>query len=117
MTGTATFSPEGDLFAYREEGALRLVDGTELQGEREYIYAGRRDGFTVFFREKPPRVFQEVRLLETDGGQFNGEVEHRCGYDHYLSTYEFHADGSLIIRHVVRGPRKDYLINTTYRRG
>jgi hypothetical protein len=56
ITGTATFSPEGKLFAYREEGAVRLDDGTELQGEREYTYRSRRDGFAVFFHEEPPRL-------------------------------------------------------------
>ena len=116
MTGTATFSPEGELLAYREQGALRLGDGSELQGEREYAYYGRQDGFAVFFAEKPPRLFHEVRLLETDDGHLHGQAEHRCGQDHYFSTYELRCDGSLLVRHVVRGPRKDYAVNTAYRR-
>jgi uncharacterized protein DUF6314 len=116
MTGTATFSPDGEVVAYREEGALRLVDGNELQGGREYIYASRQDGFAVLFPEEPPRLFHEIRLVEADGGEFHGRAEHRCGQDHYLSTYEFRTDGSLLIRHVVRGPRKYYMIDTIYRR-
>jgi hypothetical protein len=116
MTGTATFSPEGEHLVYREEGVLRLVDGTEVRGEREYIYGSRQDGFAVYFRERPPRLFHEVRLVETDRGQLNGHAEHECGKDHYFSTYQLRTDGGLIIRHAVCGSRKDYVINTTYRR-
>jgi hypothetical protein len=117
MQGLATFSPldQGRL-AYREEGNLRLVDGTEFQAEREYIFGVRVDGFDVFFKENPPRLFHEISLSSRGGAVRAGSADHLCGPDTYKSTYTFLPDGRFIIQHIVSGPRKDYTMTTTYSR-
>jgi uncharacterized protein DUF6314 len=117
MQGVASFTRlDQDRLAYREEGNLRLLDGTELQAEREYIYRVRRDGFDVFFKESPPRLFHEVFVARHQGSEYGGTAEHLCGRDTYQSTYRFLPSGNFVIRHIVHGPRKDYTMITTYSR-
>ena len=117
MQGIATFTPldEGSL-AYREQGRLKLLDGTELAAEREYIFSNSNGGFEVFFKENPPRLFHEISLSASPGGELSGSAGHLCNLDNYQSTYTFLADGRFVVRHVVSGPRKDYTMTTTYAR-
>jgi hypothetical protein len=117
MQGIATFTPlnEGSL-AYREQGHLKLLNGTELQAERDYIFSKDDQGFRVFFKEDPPRLFHAISLSAFSGGELSGSAGHLCNLDDYQSTYTFLADGRFVVRHVVSGPRKDYTMMTTYTR-
>jgi hypothetical protein len=117
MQGVATFTPiDDDNLAYREEGNFKLLDGTELQAEQEYIFRVRSDGFDVLFKESPPRLFLEISLAQDDGSKYLGCASHLCGRDTYQSTYTFLPNGDFVIRYVVGGPRKDYTMVTTYSR-
>lgn len=117
MKGLATFTPlDAERLAYREQGRLKLRNGTELEAEREYVFRHRDRGFDVLFKESPPRLFHAIDLAASDGGALSGSAGHLCHLDHYQSTYTFCADGGLIIRHVVSGPRKDYTMTTIYTR-
>jgi hypothetical protein len=117
MQGIATFAPldEGSL-AYREQGHLKLSNGTELEAGREYIFSNGNGGFAVFFKENPPRLFHAISLSASLGGELSGSAGHLCNLDDYQSSYTFLADGRFVIRHVVSGPRKDYTMTTTYTR-
>lgn len=117
MKGLATFTPlDAERLAYREQGRLTLLNGTELEAEREYVFRERCRGFDVLFKDNPPRLFHAIELAASDGGALSGSAGHLCNLDHYQSTYTFCGDGGLIIRHVVSGPRKDYTMTTTYTR-
>jgi uncharacterized protein DUF6314 len=117
MQGAATFMPLSDgSLAYREQGHLKLSNGTELQAERSYIFSKGEQGFRVFFEEKPPRLFHEISLSASDGGALSGSARHLCNLDDYQSSYTFLADGRFVVRHVVSGPRKDYTMTTAYTR-
>lgn len=117
MQGLATFTPlDAERLAYREQGRLKLQNGTELEAEREYVFRACERGFDVLFTESPPRLFHTIELAASDGGALSGSAGHLCNLDHYQSTYTFRGDGGLIIRHVVSGPRKDYTMTTTYTR-
>ena len=116
MDGAATFAAAGDgHFIYRESGQAVMADGQSFQAERSYIYTNRDDGFSVFFAEKPPRLFHDVVLREIAGTP-TGDACHPCGDDLYLSRYEFLRDGTFTIRHDVSGPRKTYILKTSYAR-
>jgi Family of unknown function (DUF6314) len=116
MTGTAVFDPGKDgWLAYREQGQLRLTNGQAFEAERRYLFQPQPAGFAVFFMEEPPRLFHEVILMPVQRTLL-GEAPHLCADDHYLSRYEFKPDGTFSIRHIVRGPRKDYRSDTMYRR-
>lgn len=117
MQGLATFTPlDGERLAYREQGRLRLLNGSELEAEREYLFCARDRGFDVYFKENPPRLFHTISLSATAGRALSGSADHLCNLDNYQSTYTFLPDGRLVIRHVVSGPRKDYMMTTTYMR-
>jgi len=121
MQGFASFGVNGDRspdpgsLAYREHGRARLAEGQEFEAERKYLYRAGPVGFSVFFAEVPPRLFHDV-TLEASGGDLVGQACHLCGEDRYLSRYEFLADGTFFIRHDVLGPRKNYVLETSYRR-
>jgi hypothetical protein len=116
MIGTASFADfGGGRVDYREQGPLRLPDGQVIDAERRYIFEEADDGFIVWFAETPPRLFHRVALAE-DGTDLVGTASHLCGDDRYDSRYEFRADGSFSVRHMVVGPRKRYAIATLYSR-
>lgn len=115
VQGIATLTTlDGDSLAYREQGQLRLLNGTEFQTEREYIFASSATGFQVFFKETPPRLFHEISLSASTSGVLSGAADHLCNLDTYRSSYTFLPDGRFVIRHIVEGPRKDYTMTTTY---
>lgn len=117
MQGVATFTPvDKGRLAYREQGNLELANGTIVQAEREYIFGGSDGGFQVFFKEDPPRLFHEISLSASSGGELSGSAGHLCNRDDYQSAYIFMPDGTFVVRHVVSGPRKDYAMTTTYTR-
>ncbi len=116
-TGIAVFTRQDERrLAYHEQGRFRLPTGQVIDAERRYIFEETDNGFAVLFAETPPRLFHRVSL-ERLGANVVGDGMHLCGDDHYDSRYEFRADGSFLIRHTVCGPRKNYVMESTYRRG
>lgn len=116
MTGVAVFTPLArGWLRYREDGRIRLADGKEFDGHREYLFERAPGGFTVHFAETPPRLFHAIALAH-EGDALAGSATHLCTPDTYDSSYRFLADGSFVIRHTVVGPRKDYLSATVFRR-
>ncbi|MCS3728332.1 DUF6314 family protein [Bradyrhizobium betae] len=117
MQGIATFTPlDRGRLAYREQGHLKLANGTIVQAEREYVFSSSKGGFKVFFRENPPRLFHEIFLSASTGGALSGRARHLCKRDDYQSAYMFLLDGTFVVRHVVSGPCKGYTMDTTYTR-
>ena len=116
MHGTATFqNREGGMLLYREEGQVRLADGKVFDAHREYRWGREAGGFAVFFAESPPRLFHRIELA-WEGDALVGTASHLCTPDSYDSSYRFLADGSFVVRHVVRGPRKDDVSETVFSR-
>ena len=114
MTGTAMFAHCGNgQVEYHEKGRLRLGDGRILDAERLYLFEEDDCGFAVLFAEHPPRLFHRIVLCAI-GPSLVGSAEHLCGEDRYDSRYEFRPDGSFVVQHAVRGPRKRYEITTCY---
>jgi hypothetical protein len=117
MRGTATFRRlERGWMAYREEGRLTLPGEETFDAFRDYLYDRAPEGFAVFFPETPPRLFHEIRLYKDATGALLGAADHLCGRDRYATRYAFRPDGSFVVQHDVRGPRKDYAITTVYAR-
>lgn len=116
MTGIARFRRhDPDALEYREEGRVRLADGRAFDAHRQYRFERAPRGFLVFFAEEPPRLFHRIELMR-DGDALAGSATHQCAPDVYDSNYRFLTDGSFFIRHAVRGPRKDYVSVTMFRR-
>jgi hypothetical protein len=115
MTGIGRFSRhDPDALEYREEGRVQLADGKAFYAHREYRFERAPRGFLVFFAEEPPRLFHRIELMR-EGDALSGSATHLCAPDVYDSDYRFLADGTFVIRHAVRGPRKDYVSATVFR--
>jgi hypothetical protein len=116
MEGLATFDRRRDGQAdYHEEGRLHLAGGT-FNAVRNYVYGRLANGFAVFFAETPLRLFHELHLNSGERGSLHGQGHHACEKDVYWTDYEFVPDGRFVIRHRIRGPRKNYTMTTWYER-
>ncbi|WP_245259057.1 DUF6314 family protein [Salinarimonas rosea] len=116
LRGAARFTPMRDgALAYHESGTLALADGRCLRAARRYVFRAVGGGFDVLFDEAPQRRFHRI-LPVPEGDALVGTAAHLCGADTYESTYRFEPDGTMRIVHRVRGPAKDYVSRTLYRR-
>jgi Family of unknown function (DUF6314) len=113
--GRAVFRAQGpNELRYEENGILAKPGNANIQASRRYIYRYEADRIVVYFDERPARIFEILDLKRTPNGTWEAEGEHACPPDHYASRYLFGV-GTMLITHVVRGPRKDYEIVTNYR--
>lgn len=106
FAGTCRFTPDGEGLTCHEDGTLRHAGGRYPAGRTtlwRFPGAGR------------------IEVLFADGRPFHGfsvkdpAAVHLCGPDRYAVSYEFH-DRCWLSRWLVRGPEKDYLMTTRYRR-
>ena len=114
MSGVAVFErmADGRVF-YREYAEVWLLNGKRLRGEQRYFYQAIDKGFAVFLYETG-EGFERVEFAAKMGGEYVAAAEHHCKDDRYASEYRFHEDGWFQVRHTVRGPRKDYVVQTLY---
>lgn len=104
VTGLAVWRPEGTGLAYRETGEMRLPGHPPMQVERRYfwdpeLHVHFADG--RFFHRVPPE---------------GGSTSHWCDPDQYDGDYDFSDWPVFRVRWRVRGPQKDYRMETTYHR-
>jgi hypothetical protein len=108
--GFAVIVAEGKAAAtYAEEGLLRMGDGPQLTATRAYRWQFSEDAVAVFFVDGRP--FHNFRL---DAGEV--AAEHLCGADLYRVRYDFAGWPFWTARWEVQGPRKDYAMESQYRR-
>jgi hypothetical protein len=113
--GRAVFFPHGpDELRYEENGILSRQGTSDITASRRYIYRYEAGQIAIYFDERPERIFEILDLRLTPNGAWEAEAEHACHPDHYVSHYAF-GSGTIMIRHAVRGPRKDYEMVTNYR--
>ena len=106
FAGTCRFEPDGEGLVCEESGVLRH-DGGRYHSGRTTLWrfpgAGRIE--VRFADGRPFHVFTPSQP----------EAEHLCGADRYAVTYSF-GEASWISRWRVRGPAKNYIMTTRYRR-
>jgi len=106
FAGVARFVPVAGGLDYHEEGELQL-GAAVFRATRDYRWDFGAAGVEVFF---------------TDGRFFHAfgwnavEAEHLCAADLYRVRYDFAAWPRWEAVWEVRGPRKDYVMRTTYLR-
>lgn len=101
-------APEGGLI-YDEELWLALPGRPALRGTRRYLWQAAEGGIAVAFADGRP--FHRIGL-----GADRAEDRHDCAPDLYHVRYDFSAWPTWSARWQVRGPRKDYVSVTEYRR-
>jgi hypothetical protein len=107
--GEARFAPDGEGLTCREEGVLRFR-GQDYHAERQSLWRFPGGG-RIEVRYSDGRPFHDFVLDDP-------QAVHDCGEDRYRVSYEFEEGGrAWISRWEVRGPAKDYIMTTRYRRG
>ena len=115
MKGRARFTLlDAGSALYEESGELCLEGGQTLHSRQSYVYEKRQDGFAVRFADTR-ELFHVMRFVAS-GDDLVAEARHLCVNDLYVSGYMVRSDGSFEVRHEIRGPQKDYVIRTVYRR-
>lgn len=114
MSGTAQFiESEPETLAYTESGIHELPGGQMLNFFQNYIYQREREQLVAYFTDGRP--FHEVRFYREDGVLKAGAI-HLCGADRYNGTYIFDGTDHFSLIWDVKGPKKDYIIQTRYNR-
>lgn len=102
---------EDMTLAYTSESGLRQgqgVGGTAYQ-EYVYLYDEEKDKITKEFVDG--RHFYDLKL---DLERMEGEGEHLCDKDFYRSKYVFQDCNHFTLAYDVKGPQKDYVIQTLF---
>lgn len=109
FTGRAVFRPEGTDLAYREEGILRLGAGPGFTASRSYRWRAAGEAVEVLFEDG--RFFHAFTLEAPVA-----EAGHDCDPDRYEVRYDFRGWPDWRAVWEVRGPRKDYRMDSVYAR-
>lgn len=109
-TGRALFARDRQGLVYDETVGMVLASGQRLHGTRRYLWrADPGGGITVAFDDG--RLFHRIAP-----GQARCEDRHDCAPDLYVGAYDFTDWPEFRVRWQVKGPRKDYTLQTVYRR-
>ena len=106
LTGKATFTRSGTRLIQEESGLLRL-DDQALEARQRLVW--KQDGSLLRVHFPDMRPFHEFPL-----GIADPEAVHDCSPDRYHVAYDFARWPIWGSTWTVTGPRKDYVMNSTY---
>lgn len=112
MNGHASFVPLQDTvpaYSYYEKGTHKEAD---LSFYREYIYCLTENGIEVYFASQKKKL-DFFYTLNFDSHK-KANAQHVCGNDRYEAYYTFMNEKKFSLAFNVKGPRKDFVIQTTF---
>lgn len=103
---------------YREKGKLDY-QGASFAASREYLYLFSATGLAVYFVTAGQQGGLFHFLTFSNSPEFSGiwqaSAHHLCGQDTYTTHYLFDCQADTFeIRHIVNGPRKNYVSTTVF---
>ena len=116
--GSAIFTKDkASSMLYKESGRLNEHN---ISFYRDYVYHLEEDKISVYFCHDTchDKLFHTIDLRE-ESDVIKGSGEHLCLADHYTLTYTFPRDAKDLTFTIfcrVIGPKKDYAIETIFRR-
>jgi hypothetical protein len=119
VRGKARITATGnDAARYEETAVVSLVQGGRLRATQCYL--SRRlpaplNGMEVFFCETG-ELFERLEFGVRTDGSLEARARFLCAADAYESTFAVDPQGLLRVEHTVRGPRKNYRVETLYTR-
>ena len=142
LEGTASFHPRFptsdasgrtfDLeYLYVESGTLLLNNGASMSASRKYVYrySEAEDVLSVWFVKpdddfKVDYLFHGLTFVSPEEARKMGacvaKADHLCVGDMYWTEYKLPIKGIALhefdVKHTVKGPEKDYVATTKYRR-
>lgn len=115
-TGAALFKNNvGNRLFYSENGKLILPNGQILNSSVQYEFLLNSRGIDIFFTTPKEALFQSINF-ELKDGTYTGQASHQCSKDVYSSQYTFFHDKSFETIHNVKGPKKNYISKTLFRK-
>lgn len=109
LEGQTRFAWKGRQLCQDETGLLTIGSGPALKATRRYVWRQRGGLLEVFFDDGRP--FHTVPV-----GAIFHETVHLCAPDRYAVAYDFSDWPVWYSRWTVEGPRKDYVMDSTYTR-
>lgn len=121
----------GMEYLYVEDGEFKADNGMAFRATRRYVYRYDEvtDKLSVWFvrtdeQKRADYLFHEVEFVvppdEEDGKGWRAKSGHLCVDDFYDVKYEFRFEAVNLTEwrcaYSVKGPKKDYTIDGTYRR-
>lgn len=106
--GRATLAPAGDHWLWSETGQLRLGAGAPFAASRRYLWRAKAGGIAV--------LFEDGRPFHSFDPKGRPEAHHWCDPDDYQVAYDFSDWPEWRATWQVRGPRKDYVMQSLHRR-
>ena len=94
---------------YQETGQMVLPDGQSLSSTRRYRWGATLEGVDVHFDDG--RFFHRIDLAHA-----SAQARHFCDPDDYEVSYEFTQWPVWTSLWKVKGPRKDYEMDSSYRK-
>jgi len=106
FSGQAQFLPQADGLKLLESGEMRMEGQAPMRAERVYLWREGATGIEVFFDDG--RFFHHI-----SGGE-RPEAHHDCAPDVYDVAYDFSLWPTWTAVWQVKGPRKDYRMESRY---
>ena len=115
MTGTARFHAASvNSLRYREDVSVVSNDGNVHHAYRDYIYQLNDNEIDVRFADGQP--FHRLAFADGQAWPQQATGHHDCAADIYDASYRFDGPDAFSVRWTVKGPRKDYVAQTSYTR-
>ncbi|WP_370281266.1 DUF6314 family protein [Pseudooceanicola sp.] len=109
FTGEAVFTPDGAGLVLQETGEMRIEGQGAFRAERRYLWRGVGARIAVLFDDLRP-------FHDFDPTEPRPEAEHPCAPDHYRVAYDFTGWPRWHAVWQVAGPRKSYVMHSTFSR-
>ncbi|MEO9685293.1 MAG: DUF6314 family protein [Tateyamaria sp.] len=102
FAGQGVWTPTATGAEYAETGVLTMPGATPMTAERRYVWG---QDLSVYFDDG--RFFHRVPAC-------GGTATHFCDPDTYGVEYDFEGWPTFTVSYAVHGPRKDYVMRSTY---
>lgn len=108
LVGEAVFTPQDGGLSLVERGVLQIAGQPDMQGEQRYFWRQSGEEIATFFADGRA-FFQFAPVAQTTAA-------HWCSPDQYDVVMDFTDWPVWRATWTVKGPRKDYVMRSEYRR-
>ncbi len=113
LSGQCIFTPiDENRLLCEERGELRY-NGVEIEASRSYIYECRDDKIIILYNDlhRKGDVLHELDFSNEGDTQIARHC-HLCVTDTYDLEFQLLGNGKIQMNYVVKGPHKDYTMNS-----
>lgn len=117
LNGECIFTKIDDARLLCNESGILSINGKQIDTNRSYIYAFEDDRVTILYND-PHRKGDVLHDLtfQKQGHDYVATHCHLCGQDTYDLTFTMLPDDSIRMNYVVKGPHKDYAMQSVLSR-